>query len=178
MIMESESLEWRVRRLESVEQIKALKHRYWRACDAKDVEGFRGCFIGSGATVGLGAIGSFDDAADAARTFNEKARSTVDGEFAGYDMHHGLHPDITVTSAATANGRWTLRMRHVNRVQRFEVVLAGEYDDDYVMEDGEWKISRSEFSTLWTLRRPLPADAAVGVFGIFDTPESSASPDK
>lgn len=163
-----ESLQWRLAKLEAAERIKALKHRYWRACDAKDVAGFRACFVRTGAEVGLGEVGHFDDADEAARVFDEKARYTVDGEFAGYDMHHGMHPDITVTGSDTATGRWTLRMRHVNRIRRFEVVLAGEYEDDYRIEDGEWKIERSRFSTLWTLRRPLPEDAAIGAVGISD----------
>lgn len=163
----------RVARLEAVEQIKALKHRYWRACDAKDVDGFRRCFVTSGAFVGLGTIGNFDDADSAARAFDEKARFKIDGRFAGFDMHHGMHPDITVVSEMEATGRWTLRMRHVNLAGRFEVVLAGEYDDRYVIEDGEWRIARSEFTTSWALRRPLPDDADVGVFGIAETPQVS-----
>ena len=31
--------------LEAVEQNKALKHGYWRACDAKDPVGFRDSFV-------------------------------------------------------------------------------------------------------------------------------------
>lgn len=166
VLVESEALQQRIERLEAVERIKALKHRYWRACDAKDVAGFRNCFVRAGAVVGLGEIGTFDDAEEAARVFEKKARHTVDGEFAGYDMHHGLHPDITVTGTGTAIGRWTLRMRHVNRVRRFEVVLAGEYDDEYRFEEGEWKISRSKFSTGWTLCTPLPVGVAIAAFGI------------
>lgn len=82
-------------------------------------------------------------------------------------MHHGLHPVITVHDAQNASGRWTLKMRHVNRVGRFEVVLSGEYDDRYVIEDGEWRIASSHFTTLWSIRRPLPDDVEVGVFSIF-----------
>jgi hypothetical protein len=48
-------------------------------------------------------------------------------------------------------------------------VLAGEYADSDVAEDDEWRISRSDFTTLWSLRRSLPATADVGVFGVLET---------
>lgn len=50
-------LQERLDRLEAAEKVRDLKYRYWRACDAKDVAGFRGCFTRTGAHVGLGAIG-------------------------------------------------------------------------------------------------------------------------
>ncbi|WP_206065222.1 nuclear transport factor 2 family protein [Nocardioides sp. JQ2195] len=155
--------------LEATIAITALKYRYWRACDAKDVAGFRGCFIRHGATVGLGAIGEFEDADDAAAAFDEKARLLgPDGSFAGQDMHHGMHPVIAVADdLVSATGSWTLKMRHVDLVGRFESVLTGEYDDRYVVEQGEWRIAGSSFRTLWTMRRPLSAETEVGVFSIF-----------
>ncbi|NEW36934.1 nuclear transport factor 2 family protein, partial [Nocardia cyriacigeorgica] len=50
----------RLARLEAVESIKALKHRYFRACDAKDPKGFRDCFIASGSALDYGELGAFD----------------------------------------------------------------------------------------------------------------------
>ncbi len=175
---EVDSVTHRLARLEAVEQITALKYRYWRACDAKDVAGFRACFIRDGAFVGLGAIGDFEDAGDAAAAFDEKARSRApDGSFAVQDMHHGMHPVISVADdLASATGSWSLRMRHVDLVGRFEAVLTGEYDDRYVLEDGEWRIARSAFTTLWTMRRPLPPDTEVGVFSIFDRAGQTPAP--
>ncbi|MEO3825704.1 nuclear transport factor 2 family protein [Actinomadura sp. B10D3] len=41
----------RIARLEAIEEIKALKHRYLRACDAKDPAAFRDCFVASGASI-------------------------------------------------------------------------------------------------------------------------------
>src|SRR5699024_6894691 len=109
--MYSESLEDTVFRLRAVEEIKKLKYRYWRACDAKDVEGFRSCFVKAGAHIGLGSVGTFDNAADAATAFKRLGCRQIDGEYVVYDMHHGLHPDITVDSTTTAHGQWTLRFR-------------------------------------------------------------------
>lgn len=144
-----------VARLVAIGEIQALKYRYWRACDTKDVAGFRACFVAAGAHVGLGAIGDFDNADDAAAAFERLGCQQVDGEYAVLDMHHGIHPVIEVHDAISAHGTWTLRLRHVDRVRRLESVLTGEYEDDYVVEAGRWRIRSSRFTTWWSMTRPL-----------------------
>ncbi|MFD4181094.1 nuclear transport factor 2 family protein [Rhodococcus sp. NPDC058514] len=151
----------RIDALEQIEAIKKLKHRYWRACDAKDPQTFRACFIRSGADIDYGRIGAFDDAAPLAAIFEKIALHKVDGKHVILDMHHGLHPDITLTGENTATGRWTLRFRQVNLLDNTESVTTGEYDDEYLIEDGEWKMSKCHFTETWSLTRPLSADAVV-----------------
>ena len=155
------SIEERLATLEQVEAIKTLKHRYFRACDAKDPDTFRACFIADGADVDYGPIGGgAADADQMAEIFRRIALHTVDGRHVILDMHHGTHPDITVTGPGRASGRWTLKFRQLNMIDRTERLLAGEYDDDYVIEDGQWKMSRSRFRQRWSMVRPL-GDAAV-----------------
>lgn len=153
-------LERRVAALEAAEAIRALKHRYWRACDAKDPEAFRACFVAEGADVDFGPMGRFDDADGIAEVFRQVALARqADGRPVVLDMHHGMHPDIDVLDATHATGRWTLRFRQLNLVDDTETVAAIEYDDDYVVEEGRWRIRRSHTRTLWSLTRPLPPDA-------------------
>lgn len=147
--------------LDRIEAIKQLKHRYWRACDGKDPNGFRRCFIRSGARIDYGPLGAFDDATPMTRIFEQVALHRVDGQYVILDMHHGLHPDITLTSATTATGRWTLKFRQVNLLDRTELLMTGEYDDEYQIEDGEWKMSASTLTPRWSLRRPLGEDTVV-----------------
>ncbi|KQZ75585.1 nuclear transport factor 2 family protein [Nocardioides sp. Root151] len=154
-------LEARVSRLEAVEKIKALKHRYLRACDAKRPEDFRACFIERGAMLDYGPrIGSFDDADGIAAVFRRIALQRVDGKVVVLDMHHALHADIEVDDDE-ATGAWTLRFRQVDLTRSTESVSAVEYADRYVVEDGEWRIARSEVTVLWTLTTPLPEGFAV-----------------
>ncbi len=157
--------------LARIEAIKQLKYRYWRACDARDVNGFRSCFIARGARIDYGPLGTFDDAEPMAKIFEQIALHKVDGQYVIFDMHHGFHPDITLTSETTATGRWTLKFRQVNLIERTETVMAGgEYDDDYVVEDGEWKMAASRLTERWSLRRPPLGDDCTVHAGTFADP--------
>ncbi|MDL9935271.1 nuclear transport factor 2 family protein [Gordonia sp. ABSL1-1] len=160
---ESDELARRLDDLDRVAAIKALKHRYWRVCDGKDPNGFRSCFIRSGARIDYGRLGVFDDVEPMAKVFERMALYRVDGQYAILDMHHGFHPDITLTSPTTAIGQWTLRFRQLNMIDRTETVLAGEYDDEYVVEDGAWRMAASRLTERWSIRRPLGDDAVVDV---------------
>ncbi|WP_280458097.1 nuclear transport factor 2 family protein [Nocardia carnea] len=151
---EETDLTRRVARLEAVEAIKALKHRYLRACDAKDPEAFRECFVAAGAAVDYGVLGSFD-ADGMAAVFEKIALQKIDGKNVILDMHHGTHPDITVHGPERASGKWTLKFRQVNLIENTETVMTGEYDDEYVVEDGGWKIAACRFEQYWSITRPV-----------------------
>ena len=141
-------------RLAAIESITALKHRYFRACDAKDPVAFRDCFVAVGSMLDYGTLGT-TDADGMAAVFASIALQQVDGKNAILDMHHGVHPDITVREDGTASGRWTLRFRQVNLIERTETVATGEYADEYRTQDGHWKIATCTFHQLWAITRPL-----------------------
>ena len=148
-----------------IEAIKQLKYRYWRACDAKDVKGFRDCFVARGARIDYGPLGTFDDAEPMAKIIERVALHKVDGEYVVFDMHHGHHPDITLVSETVATGRWTLEFRQLNLLDRTETLMTGEYEDEYIVESGKWKIAASTLTVRWTLRRPLgDAEVKPGTF--------------
>lgn len=157
------TIEERLAALEQIEAIKALKHRYFRACDAKDPDTFRACFIAEGADVHYGPLGGFEDADQIAAVFTRIALHKRDGKPVILDMHHGMHPDIDITGPGRATGRWTLKFRQLNLIELTERLLTGEYDDDYVIEDGDWKMARSHFRQLWVITRPLIDDTVVEV---------------
>lgn len=154
------SIEERLVALEKIEAIKALKHRYFRACDAKDPDTMRSCFIDA-ADIDYGPLGNFTDADHLAAVFRRIALHTVDGRPVILDMHHGTHPDITLTGPDGATGHWTLKFRQLNLIERTERLLSGEYDDEYVIEDGAWKMSRSHFRQRWSITRPLGSNVVV-----------------
>jgi len=157
------SIEERLAALEQIEAIKALKHRYFRACDAKDPDTFRACFIAEGADLDYGPLGGVTDADRMAEIFRRIALHTVEGKHVILDMHHAMHPDIAITGPGRASGQWTLKFRQLNLIERTERLLTGEYDDDYLIEGGQWKMSRSHFRQLWSMVRPLSDDTIVEV---------------
>ncbi|WP_067133212.1 nuclear transport factor 2 family protein [Microtetraspora malaysiensis] len=155
------TLEERVADQERIAAIMALKYRYWRACDSKDPEAFRDCFVREGASIRFGRMGDYDDAAGLVATFEKIALRTVHGRHVILDMHHGIHPDITLVSETEAVGRWTLRFRQVNLADNTEKIATVEYDDAYVVEDGRWKKSKCHARELWSITRPLPEGTVV-----------------
>lgn len=144
--------------LEAIEAIRQLKHRYLRACDRKEPDTFRECFVARGASVDYGPrMGRFEDADGIAAVYGRVALERVDGAYNVLDMHHGLQEIIEVTSDTEATGAWTLRFRQIDRREGVERVSAIEYDDRYEVEDGQWRIRSCQVRTLWTLVTPLPA---------------------
>lgn len=151
------SLAQRIGRLEAIGEIKALKHRYLRACDAKDAVGFRSSFVSEGAVLDYGErIGRFEGADALVAVYEKIALRKVDDRYVVFDMHHALHADIEVVDETRARGAWTLRFRQVDVLAAVERVSAIEYRDTYAHDGDAWKIAASEVATLWTLTRPLP----------------------
>ncbi|QBJ98144.1 nuclear transport factor 2 family protein [Rhodococcus sp. ABRD24] len=159
--MTERSIEQRLADLERIEAIKTLKYRYLRACDAKDPETFRACFVDHGAVIDYGPLGTFDDAGPIAEIFRTVALRKVDDRHVILDMHHALHPEITLLGDALAAGKWTLHFRQVNLIDHTETVRSIEYVDEYVIENGEWKISKCQSITLWSMVRPLTEGTVV-----------------
>ncbi len=162
-----------VAQMRAVDEIKALKYRYWRACDAKDPETFADCFVPRGAVIDYGPMGAFDDAAPMVEVFRRYGCARVDGGYAVLDLHHGGHPEIELTGPGAARGRWLLQFRQLNTVARTETLAVGEYDDEYVRgDDGRWRMSVCRFTQRWTHTRPL-GDGEVVTEGTIPGPGSS-----
>jgi hypothetical protein len=128
-------VESRVASLEDREAIRELKHRYMRCLDRNDVEGLRACF------------------ADNARSWYTDGKHTYEGREAiiGFlgrrkrlSLHTAHHPEITLTTPATATGIWALEDTYFNDDG---TVLhgAGYYQDRYVKVDGSWQIESTGY---------------------------------
>ena len=171
-------LERRLAELDDLRAIEQLKYRYFRACDAKDVEGFRDCFAEGEIVIEYGRIGAFDDRDALTAAFEEMACHPHIVE-----MHHAHHPQVALVEADLARGEWGLHYRMLNTRDRDAVQLGGRYLDEYRRVDGRWRIRASRFEVESTemldfsagraeigLRRPprargrrRPAPAGLGV---------------
>ncbi len=132
-------LEARITRLEDIEAIKALKHKYLNACDAKEPERVRACFV-DGAIIDAGPMGFYDNADDFVTLFKQAGCHPHI-----VDMHHGSNPEIDIVSDVDATAVWALYFYTMNTDAQTYRQMAGRYFDSYRKVDGEWKIAATRF---------------------------------
>lgn len=140
------SIEERLQRLEAIEAIRALKARYLNACDLKNLEQIRSCFVEDGLYLDYGVIGRFDHVEQLIRLFDEKANHPHI-----FDSHHAANAEIEILSDIQAKARWALAFIQLNQAENTMTRLSGFYQDEYRCEQGQWLISRSEFVVSSTL---------------------------
>lgn len=166
------TLEQRVDRLESVNAIKALKHEYFRACDAKDPARVGAVFT-EDADVAFAGLGHWKSRQEFVDYYAGLALTKLaDGRWAFNEMHLGQHGDVTMVDDDTATGRWTL---HFVRADLNEqpiqadhgatgptfTALSLEYEDTYVRRDGRWWIRSCVSRPKAMIIQPLAEGAIV-----------------
>ena len=141
-----EVLTRRIAALEDINAIQALKHRYLRACDRKQPDVVRNCFIEDGAYIDAAHMGVHEGRDSFVGLFEMVGcRDTI------LDMHHAQNPAIQITGENTAHGTWDLYFNQINLDTRSATQVAGFYEDDYVRQDDGWRIARSIFRVTSTL---------------------------
>ncbi|WP_062267052.1 nuclear transport factor 2 family protein [Endozoicomonas arenosclerae] len=133
------TLEERIQRLEDIEAIRMLKHRYLNACDTKQVKRVRDCFAEGEILIDYGPVGVFKDRDQFAELFRVMAcHNHV------VDLHHGSNPEIKI-EGDTALARWALFYFNIDARSGATKQLGGIYEDEYQRIEGEWKIVRTTF---------------------------------
>lgn len=140
--------------LESIELIKQLKARYFRAIDTCDLKTLERVFTPDAwihyrsPTYDIRRDGW---AAELEEFFRLGFTSTKFG------MHHGHLPEITV-NGDTATGLWYLQDIFYNLEVQKVCEGTALYEDQYVRVEGEWRIRSSYYERLLEVIRPLPKD--------------------
>ena len=134
-------------KLLAIEDIKALKARYFRCVDGKDWEGFRAVF----APDALFDIS--EDVPGCILTGSDKIVAAVSPPLAGcVSVHHGHCPEIELTSPTTAKGVWAME----DMLRWSEDAAApiralhgyGHYHETYSKLDGQWRIQSLRLARL------------------------------
>ena len=157
--MDTSQIEQRLRAVEDIEAIRALKARYLWCCDRKDPAGMRACFADGPVHIDYGVVGTFDHADALVKVFTELGCHDYMVE-----MHHGVNPQIEVIDNTSARGTWGLHYFLINTQAHSLTQLGGYYEDEYRKEKGAWKISRTRFVVTSTLVMDLTEGAAKSVF--------------
>jgi len=151
-----EGLERRLQKLEDIEAIRQLKYRYLRACDRKQPDVVRDCFIPDGAFIDAANMGVHEGRDSFINIFTEiGCRDDV------IDMHHGQNGVIDITGQNEAHASWDLFFHTIHLATRMAVQVAGYYEDDYVRRDGRWWISKSVFRVASTLMLEVKEDGEI-----------------
>lgn len=161
-------LERRLQALEDINAIKDLKARYLRACDRKQPEAMRECFVEKGALIEAEGFPSFNDREGWVAVFTELAVKNPNI----MDMHHGQNPQITLNGPDSASGVWDLHFCQVNVKERTVVNMAGEYRDEYVRHNGRWLIITQRFRQTSFQMRSVGEDGQEKVLALGKPPSS------
>jgi hypothetical protein len=132
-------------RLEDIELIKQLKHRYMRCLDTADIPGLRATMHPDisiqyiGGSYRIEAEGRDNVIATLSGMFNKK--------YAGSHVVH--HPEIEVQDDTTASGIWYLTDYAINFNIAKTTQGAAIYRDRYEKLGGNWVIRHSGYTRLW-----------------------------
>jgi hypothetical protein len=134
------NLEQRIARLDALEDIRQLKHRYLNACDLKQVESIRACFAEGKVLIDYGPLGIFHERDSFVTLYQELAcHERV------IDLHHGANPEIELHGEDEAQARWALCYFNLDGETGATRQLGGFYQDRYRRIDGRWKIVETTF---------------------------------
>ncbi|MCX6000605.1 MAG: nuclear transport factor 2 family protein [Chloroflexi bacterium] len=126
--------------------IKAVKYRYWRCLDTKSWEELATCFA-EDAVADYGPKIKLEGKKAILKFLQESL-----ARFVG--VHHGHDPEIELTGETTAKATWALYNYMIDKQAKGGVRVGGFYHDEYVKEDGQWRIrSTTEvnvFREFWT----------------------------
>ena len=132
------TLEQRVERMEAESAIRQTLMHYGAYLDGRDYAGYAGLFASDG--VWVGGFGSFTGPAAIEAMLKDSLGEAEAGFINKSSFHMMTNPIIEVHgNRATANSRYLFWTRSGNKPAP---ALAGRYVDEFVRENGEWKIAR------------------------------------
>jgi uncharacterized protein (TIGR02246 family) len=134
-----------LQRLSDIEEIKQLKARFFRALDHKDWDAYGQAFA-SDAHLEVPEGNVSEHGRDA-------IVASVSGVLASTrTVHHGHMPEIEITGNGTARGTWAMfdyvEFPPADRGRRVGLQGYGHYTEEYVREDGQWRIKHLHLSRL------------------------------
>ena len=130
-------------RLNSIEEIKQLKARYFRCMDTKDWDGFADVFAPDAVMDMTEEMRDMQTTADPVTRGNQEIAAFVRGAVDPVvTVHHGHMPEIELTSNTTATGVWAMedKLRWPEGSPIKTMHGYGHYHETYERVGKEWKI--------------------------------------
>jgi ketosteroid isomerase-like protein len=126
--------------LEDIEAIKKLKAKYWNSVDTKQWDKLADCYT-EDVVFESPQLGMMEGRDFIVKVFKRAMKNVK-------TAHQGHNPEIDITGDATATARWALNDR-VELVGGTFFQGYGHYDEDYIKQDGCWKIKRSKLTYIF-----------------------------
>tara|TARA_B100000029_G_scaffold516572_1_gene631312 strand:+ start:5545 stop:6039 length:495 start_codon:yes stop_codon:yes gene_type:complete len=140
-----------IKKLLDIEEIKNLKHRYFRAIDMADFHLLEDIFSNDISVDYRG--GSYRWQASGKEEIILNLRYSFHNKACG--MHNGHHPEIDILDSNQATGKWYLHDVFYNFNENIVTMGSALYDDKYKKIDGEWRIVFSEYDRIWEEVSPI-----------------------
>jgi len=135
------ALEKECRRLSDIESIRQMRYRYWRAVCQVDLNSVLALFS-ENPLVDFG-LGQPVEGKEAVEMLY---RQTVGTWKPQGQYPRGFIPEIEITGDSTAKGAWMVEVQVPDQEKKLVSIIGCLYDEEYVKENGEWKISRLKTS--------------------------------
>lgn len=143
----ADDLAARVRRLEAIEDIKQLKHRYFRSIDRRDTATLETLFTDDIEIDYEG--GTYRWQMQGAGALIEALRAAFHPRSVA--CHTGHHPEIFIKSDTEATGHWYLTDVMINREQKIITSGSALYLDTYRKGADGWRIARSTYKRIYEI---------------------------
>jgi uncharacterized protein (TIGR02246 family) len=144
--------------LREIAAIERLKHRYMRCLDQKNWAELADCFTEDATTSYGGGKYAF-----AGRDAIMKFLTEAMGRPSFLSSHRVHQPEIELVSPTTARGTWALEDFVLDPERRLIIQGAAFYRDEYVKQDGAWRIRSTGYTRTFEFIEPLDGRPALRV---------------
>ena len=144
----------RLARLEALEEIKALKYRYFRAMTLGDYDLLK-------ETLTEDVVTSYSDGEYVFEDREKLLTFLIESHHAGQQVAYWMcaMPEITIANDREATGTWAFYHYFYHRGHEFVDEMFAYYDDEYRFEEGAWRIARTGYKRVLNQeldRRDIP----------------------
>ncbi len=148
-----------LQQLSDIEDIKLLKHRYFRGMDTANWDLLDSLFADD-VTVDFRG-GGYRVNFSGRENYMIFLKNSFHSDAVA--MHYGSMPELTLTGDDEAEGYWYLYDIFIQANTRSQTTGTALYKDRYRRIDGQWKIVATEYDRLIELVGPMDADTQVTV---------------
>ena len=165
MTVSIEELARQVQALRDIEEIKRLKHAYFRCIDTANLEELKQITHPEVTTAYIG--GSYRIELKNREEFLEMIASSFHAECVG--RHNGHHPEIEILSGTEATGKWYLHDDFLNFRHMIRTEGTAIYEDRYVKVDGRWLIKHQSYWRIYEKIERIPKIPKLTVHKLAET---------